>query len=473
MRITFLEPPPVGNKIPERFAGCSYELYHFPDLANFYIMANLYNAGFEVSYIDAILAGYSSDRFYDKLKQDDSDFYIIHSVILSKRTDLFTIKRIREIKKDVIIIFHGPEPTRVPEEYLIDEKILVFRGEPEVNVLNYLKKEEERGMSYLRGSMFRHIEPAGELVNLDNLPFPLRDHKSLKPYIESYFNPKFRQKPYTIMMTSRGCRFKCLFCVPVSISFARELEYRRYFNKKPPVSIASARHVTDEFKEIKKQGFKSVMIVDDQFLWSKDRTFEICEGIKDLGVEWGCLSRADFLIDEEIVKALASSGCHSVDIGVESLDQKILDYIQKELTVDTIYLALENLKKYKINPKINIMLGTCPEETSQDIGNMINRLKKLYAGEVMFSLATPFKGTEFYTFCKDSGYLVDESDEIDPFNKSIVTYPSLTKKELENLQKYAYRSYYLRPRYIWHRIKSYTKLSDIFRDIKLAINLLR
>lgn len=473
MKITFLEPPPVSNKTPERFAGCSYELYHFPDLANFYIMANLHKGGFEVDYIDSILAHYSDDEFYNKLKRDDSDFYIVHSVILSKETDLFAVKKIREIKKDVTIIFHGPEPTRVPEEYLADERILVFRGEPEINILNYFKKGEEIGMSYLRDGTFHHIKSSGRLVDIDKLPFPLRDHKSLKPYIKNYSNPKFTLKPYTTMMTSRGCSFRCLFCVPISISFARELEYRRYFNKKPPVSIASANRVIEEFKVIKSKGFKSVMIVDDQFLWSKERTFKICEGIKDLGIEWGCLSRADFLTDKEIVKALASSGCHSIDIGIESLNQKILDYIRKDLTVDTIYLAVENLKKYKINPKLNIMFGTCPEETSQNIRDVINRLKKLHTGEVMFTLATPFKGTEFYTFCKDNKYLVDESDKINPFKKSIISYPFLTKKELENLQRYAYRSYYLRPCYIWHRIKSYTKLSDLSRDIKLAMNLLR
>ena len=358
MKITFIEPPSLGPKTPERLAGCSYELYHFPDLANYYLMALFLQNDNAVDYIDCIAGGFSENDFLSRLSSNLADCYIIHSVILSKKTDVATIQKIRRIAKDALIVFHGPEPTRVPEEYLLDEKVLVFRGEPEINLPEFLRSGKRVGMSYLDKGAVCHEPPSGDLVDVNALPIPARDHESIRAYGLHHSNPKFTKSPYTIMMASRGCRFRCLFCVPISISYARELEYRKYFNKKPPVSVAGARRVVAEIAEIHRLGFKSIMIVDDQFLWAKERTLEICEGIKPLNLEWGFLSRADFLTDPEVLSALALSGCRSIDIGVESLTQSTLDYVRKDLKTETILRAIENLKRHGIRAKLNIMLGT-------------------------------------------------------------------------------------------------------------------
>ena len=45
MRVCFLEPPPVTERTPERFAGCTYEVYHFPDLGNLYPFTMLHERG--------------------------------------------------------------------------------------------------------------------------------------------------------------------------------------------------------------------------------------------------------------------------------------------------------------------------------------------------------------------------------------------------------------------------------------------
>jgi radical SAM superfamily enzyme YgiQ (UPF0313 family) len=474
MKITFCEPPPLGEKTPERFAGCSYELYHFPDLANLYPLTCLYEEGFDVSYIDAPLEGLDESTFLNRLTGDDSDYYVIHSVILSKKTDLYYLSKLQKIRPVSKVIFHGPEPTRVPEEYLVHGNVLVFRGEIEKSLIDYLKEGKLRGVSYLRNEKVIHEPPPQETVDVNDLPFPFRNHRVLQPYIKSYFNPKLRKRPYTIMMTSRGCAYRCLFCVPNSVSFARELEFMRYHSgRKPPVQIAHAERVIEEFKTIKRQGFNSVMIVDDQFLWGRERTLAICKGIQELGFEWGCLSRADFLTDEEVIRAIAEAGCVSVDIGVESLNQEVLDYIQKDLRVEDVHTAVRLLKKYRIEPKLNIMFGTSPHETVEDMRNTVKKLGEMDVSTVMFSIATPFKGTKFYDFCREKGYLIDESDEINPLGKSIVSYPGLSSRDLEKIERYAYRSFYVRPQMVLKRIKSYRGLRDVINDIKVAVNLFR
>ena len=470
MKVTFLEPPSIEDKVPERLAGCTYELYHFPDLANLYPLTMLTEAGHDVGYIDSGLEKLDDAAFIKRVGGDDSGIYIIHSVILSKRTDLHFMRKILDGKGDIRIILHGPEPTRVPEQYLIDQRVVVFRGEIENKILQCVDGETPPGVSMLRDGRVVHGKPS-ELVDMDTLPVPDRFHASIRRYALSYFNPKFRGRPYTAMMASRGCAFRCLFCVPNSISFARELEHIRHFGRKPPPSVASAGRVAAEFEAIAAGGYKSVMVLDDQFLWGRERTLEICGRIEGLSLEWGCLSRADFLTDEEVIGALAKSGCVSIDIGVESFKQKVLDYIRKDLKAETAREAVATLKRHGIDPKLNLMFGTCPEETEEDIAYTVRVAGNLGIDNAMFSVATPFKGTEFYRFCKSEGYLIDDSDYINPLGKSVISYPQLTGSDLERLQRKAYRKFYLRPRFILKRLRRCASWRALKEDLRVAFEL--
>ena len=134
----------------------------------------------------------------------------------------------------------------------------------------------------------------------------------------------------------------------MSYTFAREIGYKKRWNwgkGKPPVSLRSPENIYEEFKYVKKLGYKSVVIVDDNFVNGKERTNKICELIKPLNMEWGCLARADTLQDEDMLRNMKEAGCKYIDMGVESFDQKVLDYIQKDMTVGEVFNAILLMKK--------------------------------------------------------------------------------------------------------------------------------
>lgn len=475
-RVAFLEPPPVTERNPERFAGCTYELYHFPDLANLYPFTILHQRGVPVDYLDAALLGDDDARFYQRLKDQPADFYVLHAVVLAKPTDLHAIKIIRAQQPEAWILIHGPEATRVPEEYIGDDpKIVVFRGEVERSLVEFVldQMDQPYGLSRLEDGLLMTYAPDPRgLIPFDELPIPARDHPSLARYKDRYFNPKYRGRPHALMLASRGCSFRCSFCVPNALSFAREMEGFRVDGRKPKVMRASPERVEAEFKALKAQGYRSVHIADDQFLWERKRTLEICRRVQPLGLEWGMLSRADFLTDEAVVQALAEAGCVSIDIGVESLKQEVLDRIKKDLDVKDVYEAFRLLKKHGITPKFNIMFGTTPDETPEDIYWTVKELKRMDVPHVMFAIATPFKGTAFYEHCREQGYLIDESDAVNPMGKAMISYPQLTADKLEELERYAYRSFYLRPKVIARRLLRMRTFSDFVQDLKVAKRLL-
>ena len=473
MKIAFCEPPALGERRPERIFGCSYELYHFPDLANLYLASVLHADGHEVVYLDAVLGRWNRGAFLKEVRNTAADVYVIHSVILAKKTDLDVAPGILRAMPESTLLFHGPEPTRVPEEYLIDGRVTVLRGEPEFHARELLAGGTPPGVSRVSASGPVHEKPEPTMIPYDDLPMPARWIPGIAEHRDRFHNPKFRRGPVTSMMASRGCSYRCLFCVPNSVSFAREIEHVRHFGKKPPVRQASADYMAREFGELAAQGYRSVMIIDDQFLWKKERTLAFCEAVRDKEVQWGCLSRADFLVDPKITGALAGAGCKTIDIGLESLDRRVLEAIDKDLNPETVHAAVKNLKDAGIEPKINIVFGTCNIETPRSAMDTVDQLKAMDLDNVMFSIATPFKGTRFYELCEKEGYLIDRSDELDPMRKAMVSYPRFPAAQLEAATRRAYRRFYLRFRFLWRRLRSIRGPADLIRDLALAIRVFR
>lgn len=481
MKTLFLIPP--SNKIPERIYGCSFQLYSQPELPILYVAASLLAENFNVDFCDFTLEGNSEEKFESFLNSSDFDIYIFHTVLLSKEIDLKAAKKIRTIKKNAFMVFFGPEPTRVPEDFLFDKKCFVVRGEAEITLkklVEILKNNDDfsglKGISYLRDGNVVNNETFGIIDDLNVLPFPARF--LAKKYERNFYNTKIPQRPHHLILTSRGCIFRCYFCVPNAVSWARELEWRKYHqNQKPPLRIRSAENIIKEFQSLAKQGYKSIWVMDDMFLWGEERSLKILDGIKGLGLEIGILARADF-IDKEISKALKEANCKVVDLGVESFDQQVLDYIQKDLKAECIDKAVDCLKQEKIIPEINLMFGTSPLETKEKIKETIKKAIDSNVKYVLFSIATPFPGTELEKKAKEQKWLVEEKfndlvKNLDPSSKSLLSFPELSDKDLEDLIKYAKRKFYFRPKYIWWRFWQIKSFSELIMLVKTAFKILK
>lgn len=116
--------------------------------------------------------------------------------------------------------------------FLTGNNAIVVRGEPEETVQELIACiAQKKDWSEIRGISYRNLEtnavvnnpPRPLIKNLDELPSPVIH------FIEKYdfFNPKLKVSPYISMVSSRNCPFKCIFCVPSSLTFAREIEYKK------------------------------------------------------------------------------------------------------------------------------------------------------------------------------------------------------------------------------------------------------
>lgn len=463
MKTVFVIPPPLKKeKIPERLFGCSYTVYPMPNLAILYPAAVLREKGIDVSIFDGIKM--EREEFLEKIPP--ADFYIFHTVLLSQKDDILVAKKLSRKAK---VVFFGPQPTYSPKDFLLNENCLVARGEADFLIAEIVTAKDPKklkGVSFLKNGKIYHNKTWGIIEDLDKLPFPARE---LDP--NEYRSLKLRDAKFTVLLGSRQCSYRCYFCVPNSISWARELEWKIWAKKpgKPPVKVRSAKNIIAEVKDLAKRGYREFSFIDDQFLWAKERTLEISRGLKSLNIEYGILARADRLVDEEIVKALAESGCKYIDIGVESFSQEVLDDIKKDLKVETIYKSIELLNKHRITPKLNIMFGTSPLETKEIIKDYIQKTLRLPVNYCMYSIATPFPGTELERIAKKKGWLLKGKNiyrDLDPAKTALMAYSHLSAKTLEGLLQEANRRFYLRPKILLKQIFKIRSFSGLVSVIK-------
>jgi radical SAM superfamily enzyme YgiQ (UPF0313 family) len=463
LKVVFVIPPSLKKeKIPERLFGCSYTVYSMPNLGILYSAAVLKEKGIEVEIFDGTKM--VMEEFWQKLPE--ADFYVFHTVLLSAPADIRVAKKISKKNK---VIFFGPHPTYVPKDFLLNENCLVARGEADFLIAEIVTAKDPRklkGVSFLKNGKVYHNKTWGIIEDLDKLPFPARE---LDP--NEYRSLKLKDAKFTVLLGSRQCSYRCYFCVPNSISWARELEWKIWAKKpgKPPVKVRSAKNIIAEVKDLVKKGYREFSFIDDQFLWARERTLEISQGLRNLNIEYGILARADRLVDEEVVRVLAESGCRYVDIGVESFDQRVLDYVRKDLKIETVYRAIDLLNKYGITPKLNIMFGTSPLETKELLEKYIQETLKLPVSYCMYSIATPFPGTEFEKIAKKRGWFkkgINIYNELDPAKKSLISYPHLSAKQLERIVLVANRRFYLRPKILLKQVLKIRSFSGLIDAIK-------
>lgn len=476
MKICLLIPPAKEqSKTPERVYGCTFTYYKQPELPMLYVASILEKQGHTV-----VLQDFTNGNSWEELcrfvNAKNYDVHIFHTVLLSESIDIKAANYILD-NTAASVIFFGPHPTLKPENFLLSERCYVARGEAEFVIRDLVMALETdfksiptaKGISYLKNGAMLETETYGIIEDLDSLPFPARHLIQEKQ--DEYFNPKLPGRPVTLILTSRGCSFRCYYCVPNAISWARELEWKRFHNgKKPPVKLRSPQNIIEEFKFVKEQGYKAVSVVDDLFLFGgKKRILDICAGLKEVGLPFGVLARCDLILDDEMVKALADAGCKYVDLGIESLDQKVLDDIKKDMDVATVKRAIELLNKHGIEPKANIMFGASPVETKESMEMTIKEVSNLPINYCMFSIATPFPGTEFAEKARKQGFAVepeinDLENNLSPTEKALISYPDLPKEELEKAVKKANRRFYLNPKRILFQLRqvnSLKKLKDL------------
>lgn len=196
----------------------------------------------------------------------------------------------------------------------------------------------------------------------------------------------------------------------------------------------SPKRVADEMEYvIKKFDAKEVYFDDDSFTIDKIHVLGICDEIKrrDLKVKWSCMADA-ICADEEMIGAMADSGCIGMKFGVESAEEEILKRIGKPLDYEKLKQMLKTCVNRKIKTHATFTFGLTGENR-QTLHKTLEFAKSLDVDSVQFSITTPFPGTRYYDEIKEKGMLKTQRwQDYDAAGKSVIQYSGLTSEEVED-----------------------------------------
>ena len=202
------------------------------------------------------------------------------------------------------------------------------------------------------------------------------------------------------MNTSRGCPYNCSFCSVESI-WGKQYTY------------FSADRIISEIEYLfKHYNAKGIYFREDNFTLNQKRTDEFCKKMlqKNIKVHWACETRVDNLT-EELIELMSAAGCKAFYLGVESGSQKILNNINKQITVEQIENTINWCKKYDIRTYCSLITGL-PDETYEDYlftKKMMDKLKpyayafNIFVGNPKSSLYKYVLDNNFYEYIDDLG----------------------------------------------------------------------
>jgi radical SAM superfamily enzyme YgiQ (UPF0313 family) len=417
--------------------------------------------GYEVFYVDAIAENLGIEGTAQRFADDRPDIVVIASSTPTIHTDLLMARLAKEragaftlLVDTHVTVFHK----ELVAEPFVDAAV---RGEfetavPEIADALNRGSELDRipGVTWSRGAEVVVNPDRPLLKDLDDLPWPDRDLVPAEQYIVGLRT----QDPCFMVMASRGCPFRCTFCLWVPVMFNNKVRFR------------DVEKVVDEIAHLQdRYGAREVFFHDDTVNITVRRVEEICHAIlrRRLKIGWIANFRAD-QTTPELFRLMKRAGCTKILLGVESGSQRLLDEtIDKEITLKEVEDTIRWAKEAGIRVHCTYSLGA-PGETRETMRETLEFIKKTDPDDIQVSLMTPIPGTPFYEKVKH-----EVADWHDFDGVSGRSWCDLPTAELKNAMNRIYIEHYLTPRRVLKRITRMRNVYDVkenFRQFKAFIS---
>ncbi|MFA5090830.1 MAG: radical SAM protein [Candidatus Omnitrophota bacterium] len=289
---------------------------------------------------------------------------------------------VKELMPSCPVVMGGPHATVKAEEILrISPQVdYVVRGDGEevfLELAGYLTNTDPslpfiEGLSYRDNLLIRHNPARAAKKNLDAIPIVKRSLLINER--------KYASEDMGMIMASRGCPYHCSYCVS-----SKELRWRSVGNIMEEISIVKDRYKTVQFT------FK-----DDSFVINRGNVEDFCARLikSRMKINWECNVRAN-LIDERLLKVMKRAGCNFIKIGVESGSERMLERIDKGITLTQAREAGRILRKTGIHWTGYFLIGMVGE-TAGDIRKTVEFMYELRPDIALLGVYEPFPGTAMF-----------------------------------------------------------------------------
>ena len=413
----------------------------YAPLGTLYAAALMREHNYEVSLFDTMFVA-DPNEIVPIIDKQEPDFFVIYDdgfnyltkmCLTNMRAAAFNMCKLAKARGCTVIVSSSDATDRY-EDYLNEGADFVMIGEAEHTLLELTNHLQTGGLDHssILGLAYRDkgktVKTFGRpvLKYLDSLPLPAWDLVDINQYRDSWLK---NAGYFSInMSTTRGCPFKCNWC-------AKPIYGNRYNSRSP-------ENVLLEIELLKQRyAIDHIWFCDDIFGLKPGWVLELSKLLQkeNIQIRFKIQSRADLLAEEDIVKALASSGCENVWIGAESGSQKILDAMDKGITIDQIKTATLLMKQHGIKPSFFIQFGY-PGEDKADIESTIDMINELLPFEIGISVSYPLPGTVFYNRVKAD--LKKKTNWTDSDEMALMFTNTFPPSYYKQLHQYVHKNYH-------------------------------
>ena len=197
------------------------------------------------------------------------------------------------------------------------------------------------------------------------------------------------------MLTSRGCPYRCSFCGLA--------EHHKITKKRSPERVAEEIRMIQEKYGINKFNFQ-----DDTFTVDKKRLEKMLNLFKPLNIGFRAHGRAGLDKKEDYFK-LKDSGCEVIAWGIESGSQKILDAMNKQVTVQQNEEVIQWAKEADLIARTFFVFGF-PGETRETMEETKAFIERTDPDQFFVSNFVPYPDTDVWNNPKKYGIIKINKD---------------------------------------------------------------
>jgi radical SAM superfamily enzyme YgiQ (UPF0313 family) len=353
----------------------------YAPLGLLYLSSYLRGRGFDVEVYDSTFG--SREALFKILESEPPATLGIYANLMTRGNALAILECARSCGWKVVM--GGPEPSNYADRYLAAGATAVVSGEGELATEAILRGHP---LGEIPGLIFRAGDgrvvdtgPAQLLPNLDVSPWPDRERIDIDQYLRVW---RERHGAGSVsVITARGCPYHCRWC--------SHSTYGKTHRRRSPIPVV------DEVEWILQR-------YQPEQLWFADDVFTIHHGWLDgysaemrrrgLRAPFECITRAD-RVNARVAEQLAGLGCDRVWIGSESGSQRLLDAMERGVTVEQVREAVAQLKQNGIRTGMFFMWGYEGEEMA-DIEATYEHVQACRPDVFFTTVSYPIKGTPYY-----------------------------------------------------------------------------
>ncbi|HJO14821.1 MAG TPA: radical SAM protein [Candidatus Pacearchaeota archaeon] len=462
VRLLLIQP---NYRLVYSYAGSDTATPIYPPLGLAYIAAVVREAGHDVKILESNAHNLTHEQIKKEIFNYNPDF-----IALSASSSLMNeVDKLSNLcPENVKVILGGIHASSAPDEVLTNHpKIdLVVRREGEETIVEILENkpyEQIDGISYRDNNGNNiHNKDSKFIEDLDSLPFPARD---LLP-MDKYFSFEARRSPIDYIVSGRGCPYRCTFCADF-ITSGRKLRIR------------SGESIVKEIQFlVDKYSTQEIDFQDDNFTFYPDRIKEFCDLMIKTGLNkkivWKVANgvRCDKLT-LPMLKHMKKAGCYMLSLGIESGNQEILDKMRKAEKLEDIRNAANWCHQVGIESRGLFIFGNIGENR-QTMRDTIEFAKSLPLDTATFHICIPMPSTEHHEIIKKEGKFLDVGFEgLTAYSDGAFILGDVNPKLMSEMQKKAYKQFYIRPSFVMKRFLRIRSLDDIKLIAKGGLEVLK